>query len=62
MTTRGDAPANLVIALLFEAQKKFGRITESNQAQVSRWIQRRVREITRERDPVDGKARAVGDE
>ena len=35
----------VIIAVLSEAVKHFGKITPENEAEVARWVQRRVREI-----------------
>lgn len=54
----------LVVLVLGEALKHFGTITPQNQAQVARWVQRRVNELRGDRPPleaVDVKQRAAGD-
>jgi hypothetical protein len=66
--TRGSG--QLVVAVLSEALKKFGRIGPHNTEQVARWVRRRVRELTGDQAEVtpfqpkgfDAKARAAGDD
>ena len=59
---RGSASGQLVVAVLFEALKKFGRIDADNSEQVSRWVKRRVDEIRNGAEPRDGRmAAAWGD-
>jgi hypothetical protein len=58
---RGGGPYPLVVPVLFEALKKFGRIDEHNSEQVARWVRRRMAELQAESEPVDAKARAAGE-
>lgn len=61
--TRGNAPGQLVVAVLYEAVKRFGRINAQNEAQVVKWVQKRVNELTKQAEkpePRDGRALAAG--
>ncbi len=61
MTVRGGGPFPLVVPVLFEALKKFGRIDEHNSEQVAMWVRRRMQELSADDEPVDAKARAAGE-
>lgn len=52
----------LVIAVLFEAQKHFGRITDQNRDQVAQWVRRRMAELTQQAAQRDAKAAAAGEQ
>lgn len=68
MRTGNHGP--LIVAVLSEAIRKFGRITESNRVQVTDWVQRRVRQIERGEAEIvpfrpramDAKERAAGED
>ena len=61
----------LLVGVLSEALKKFGSITQYNQAQVTDWVQRRCRELERQAQaegkpladvvPFDPKAAQLGE-
>lgn len=57
---RGSGSAGVFIAVMNDALKKFGRIDEHNRDQVTRWVRRRMQELTNEREQRDAKAAAAG--
>lgn len=60
MNIRGAGSAGVFIAVMGEALKKFGRIDEHNMEQVTRWVRKRMAELTSEQ-PEDFKVAAAGD-
>ena len=50
----------LVVAVMFEALTKFGRIDAHNRDQVARWVKRRVDELRDGPEPRDGRMAAAG--